>query len=87
MTRALLFEQPTQSFTGYSYYWNNIGKVRNSGVEIQIDTHNIKNRKFSWDTNINFSLSRNKLLELGGEQQVINQGKEASVTLLKLVHR
>lgn len=48
VTRALLFEQPTQSFTGYSYYWNNIGKVRNSGVEIQIDTHNIKNRKFSW---------------------------------------
>ncbi len=75
VTRALLFEQPTQSFTGYSYYWNNIGKVRNSGVEIQIDTHNIKNRKFSWDTHVNFSLSRNKLLELGGEQQVINQGE------------
>ena len=77
VTRALLFEQPTQSFTGFSHYWNNIGKVRNSGLEIQIDTHNFKNRKFSWDTNINFSLSRNKLLEVGGEQQVISQGERS----------
>ncbi|MCC8170609.1 MAG: SusC/RagA family TonB-linked outer membrane protein, partial [Parabacteroides sp.] len=84
VTRALLFEQPTQSFTGYKYYWNNIGKVRNSGVEIQIDTHLIKNRKFSWDTNINFSLSRNKLLELGGEQQVINQGERSECYIAKV---
>ena len=70
--------------SGYSYYWNNIGKVRNSGVEIQIDTHNIKNRKFSWDTNINFSLSRNKLLELGGEQQVINQGERSECYIAKV---
>lgn len=84
VTRALLFEQPTQSFTGYSHYWNNIGKVRNSGVEIQIDTHNIKNRKFTWDTNFNFSLSRNKLLELGGEQQVISQGERSECYIAKV---
>ena len=84
LTRALLFEQPTQSFTGYTYYWNNIGKVRNSGVEIQIDLYNIKKRKFSWDTNINFSLSRNKLLELGGEQQVINQGERSECYISKV---
>ena len=71
VTRALLFEQPTQSFTGYTHYWNNIGKVRNSGLEIQLDTHNMKSRKFSWDTNINFSLSRNKLLELGDRKSVV----------------
>ena len=45
VTRALLFEQPTQSFTGYTHYWNNIGKVRNSGLEIQLDTHNMKSPK------------------------------------------
>ena len=53
-------------------------------MEIQIDTHNIKNRKFSWDTNINFSLSRNKLLELGGEQQVINQGERSECYIAKV---
>jgi len=84
VTRALLFAQPTQSFTGYNYYWNNIGKVRNSGLEIQIDTYNVKKQKFSWNTNFNFSLSRNKLLELGGEQQVINQGERSECYIAKV---
>ena len=75
VTRALLFAQPTQNFTGFSYYWNNIGKVRNSGVEITLNTHNIQNKQFSWDTDFNFSLTRNKLLELGGERQMISQGE------------
>lgn len=75
VTRSLLFAQPTQTFTGFSYYWNNIGKVSNKGVEIQLETHNFRNRNFVWDTSINFSLLRNKLLELGGERQVISQGE------------
>lgn len=75
VTRALLFAQPTQSFTGFNYYWNNIGKVRNSGVEILLDTRNIQRKNFTWDTSLNFSLSRNKLLELGGERQMISQGE------------
>ena len=75
ITRALLFEQPTQSFTGFSKYWNNIGRVRNSGIEVQLSTLNITRRKFSWSTDVNFSLSRNKLLEIGGEKEVITQGE------------
>ncbi|MGN0187928.1 MAG: SusC/RagA family TonB-linked outer membrane protein [Candidatus Cryptobacteroides sp.] len=75
ITRALLFEQPTQSFTGFTNYWNNIGRVRNSGVEIQLNTLNIDHRRFKWSTDINFSLSRNKLLEIGGEREVITLGE------------
>lgn len=84
VTRSLLFAQPTQSFTGYSYYWNNIGKVSNKGVEIQLDTHNFNSRKFSWDTSINFSLSRNKLLEIGGEEQVITLGERNECYIAKV---
>lgn len=83
-TKALLFAQPTQSFTGYSNYWNNIGRVSNKGVEIQIDTHNIRNRNFSWETNFNFSLSRNKLLEIGGESQIISQGERNECYIAKV---
>lgn len=77
VTRALLFEQPTQSFTGFQYYWNNIGKVRNAGVEIQLDTRQINHKNFEWSTTVNFSLTRNKLLEIGGEAQVITQGERS----------
>lgn len=75
ITEALLFAQPTQSFTGFSKYWNNIGKVRNAGVELQIDTRNFQSRDFDWTTSFNISHSNNKLLELGGEKQMINSGE------------
>ena len=77
ITRALLFEQPTQSFTGFTKYWNNIGRVRNSGIELQLNTINFNRRYFKWETNLNFSLTRNKLLEIGGEKQVITQGERS----------
>jgi hypothetical protein len=77
ITRALLFEQPTQSFTGFTKYWNNIGRVRNAGIEFQLNTLNINRKDFSWSTDFNFSLSRNKLLEIGGERQVITQGERS----------
>ena len=77
ITRALLFEQPTQSFTGFSHYWNNIGKVRNSGVEIQLNTVNFTRSHFTWTTDLNFSLTRNKLLEIGGERQNITPGERS----------
>ena len=77
ITRALLFEQPTQSFSGFTKYWNNIGRVRNAGLEIQLDTYNIEHKNFSWETNINFSLNRNRLLEIGGEKEVITQGERS----------
>ena len=77
ITRALLFEQPTQSFTGFSHYWNNIGKVRNSGVEIQLNTVNFTRNHFTWTTDLNFSLTRNKLLEIGGERQNITPGERS----------
>ena len=84
ITRALLFEQPTQSFTGFNNYWNNIGKVRNAGVEIQLSTVNLEKRNFKWFTDFNFSLSRNKLLEIGGEAQVITQGERNETYIAKV---
>ena len=75
VTRALLFAQPMSSFAGFQSYWNNIGRVRNAGVEIQLETHQFNRKKFEWSTNFNLSLSRNKLLELGGERQMITLGE------------
>ena len=75
ITRALLFEQPMPSFAGFTNYWNNIGRVRNAGLEIQLDTYQFTRKNFSWSTNINFSLNRNRLLELAGESEVISPGE------------
>ena len=41
-------------------------------------------RNFSWETNFNFSLSRNKLLEIGGESQIISQGERNECYIAKV---
>ena len=44
----------------------------------------LNTRKFKWDTSVNFSLSRNKLLEIGGEQQVITLGERDECYIAKV---
>lgn len=83
-TRALLLEQPTQSFTGFKYNWNNIGKVRNKGLEILLETRNISSRNFKWDTSMNISMNRNRLLEYGGESQAISLGERNESYIAKV---
>ncbi len=67
-TKSLLLQQDIPAITGYLNYWNNIGKIRNSGVELEISTYNIRNKNFMWQTSFNIAANRNKLLSLGGDQ-------------------
>jgi len=70
----LLLQQPTMLITGHKTAWNNIGKVQNRGLEIELNTTNITNKKFKWTTSANFSTDKNKLLSLGGQDQLIMTG-------------
>lgn len=80
ITRSLLFQQPALSITGYTNYWNNIGKVRNQGVEIEINTYNIKTKKFEWQTQLNLSTNDNRLLSLGdGQERLLSYGERSEV--------
>jgi TonB-linked SusC/RagA family outer membrane protein len=53
---------------GYQEIWANIGGINNKGVDVQINSTNIKTKDFSWDMGITFSLNRDKITKLyGGE--------------------
>jgi TonB-linked SusC/RagA family outer membrane protein len=67
-TKSLLLQQDIPAITGFQNYWNNIGKIRNSGVEVELEVYNIRNKNFTWRTNINVAANSNKLLSLGGDQ-------------------
>jgi TonB-linked SusC/RagA family outer membrane protein len=76
VTRTLVFEQPAQSFSGFQYQWNNIGRIRNKGIELSLETFNIKNHYFSWSTTFNYLANRSRVLELGGESRLISTGTQ-----------
>lgn len=64
ITNRLFLNNQLSRTTGFSALSTNIGKVRNRGFEFTLTTENIKTRDFRWTTNINFTINRNKLLEL-----------------------
>lgn len=48
----------------------NVGKMENKGFDLALSTRNIVKKKFRWDTNLTFSLNRNKILELDDPDKI-----------------
>jgi len=66
-TRNQIVRVPLDPTTGYSSAILNSGKIRNRGVEVIINSKNISNKNFIWNTTINWSKNNNKVLELAKE--------------------
>ncbi len=80
-TDALLLKQSTMAFTGVPLTWNNIGKLKNNGIEFEITTNNFRRKNFKWTTTANIAHNQNKLLSYGEEAYVLNQGERTELYL------
>jgi len=69
-TSNLLLFAAIPSSSGYTKLLKNIGSVENQGFEFAINTVNINNKKVKWTTSFNISTNRNKILDLGGQNNV-----------------
>ncbi|MDR1526098.1 MAG: TonB-dependent receptor [Dysgonamonadaceae bacterium] len=49
---------------GRNLAWGNIGSLENKGIEMTLNTANINHKDFSWRSNLNFSLNRNKVINM-----------------------
>lgn len=63
-TRDLLMAQDLAHVTGFDTQWQNIGKIRNKGIEITLNSVNFNKRNFYWSTDFNISFIENTLLAL-----------------------
>jgi TonB-linked SusC/RagA family outer membrane protein len=66
-TKGAIFNRELLALTGFSNAVGNFGSMRNSGVELTLNTRNIQTDNFSWTTNLNFARNRNEILELDGD--------------------
>lgn len=69
-TDNLLFNVPVPYTTGFESTLTNMGKIRNTGWEIDLTTHNLDG-ELKWDTNLNLSHNSNEVLEMGTNTQQI----------------
>ena len=66
-TTDLLMDRQLPIITGYSSITANLGELGNRGLELAINTENIKTKSFSWRSNFSFSFNRNKIKKLFGD--------------------
>ncbi len=74
-TYDVLLQRNIPTTSGYSTVWTNIGKIHNSGVELSLNTINVDTKEFKWKSSFIFSLNRNRIVELLGED-LDGDGKE-----------
>lgn len=67
-THDLLMTRTVPIMNGYSKIWDNIGQTRNKGIEVTLNTVNFDTKKFRWNTDLNFSLDRDKIVDLRGDK-------------------
>lgn len=60
-TTDLLGSMPANPLTGQSSVFGNVGKMTNKGIEIAIQSENIRSKNFRWTTALQFSYNRNEL--------------------------
>lgn len=85
VSRDLLMEQMTPLELGSSTgaMMNNVGKVKNTGLEIALTTTNVQTKNFFWSTTFSFSTNKNEILELNGgkEDLVANNGSSDNLSM------
>ncbi len=68
-TNDLLLNVPLPRTSGYANKLQNLGEVQNKGFEIDLGGTPLTG-KFIWNTDINFATNRNKIISLGGQDNV-----------------
>ena len=60
-TSDLLLKIPLPAISGYSTYFNNFAQISNKGLELSVNSTNIKNSSFTWRTDFNISKNTNNV--------------------------
>lgn len=64
LTSDMLFYFYTPDSIGYSGYYDNVGDMRNSGIEVSLNGVLMQRKNFRWDAYLNFTHYTNKILRI-----------------------
>ncbi len=82
-TTDMIFDVAVPPATGYNFFRENVGEVENKGIEFLLGGVPIKTEDFKWDTSVNFSKNKNKLLSLieGLDYTTLNTTNSGNVSI------
>ncbi len=65
-SKDLLYKVDLPLESGGGSMTTNVGSVRNSGIEISLNTVNIQTKDWNWETTFNFAHNKNEVREING---------------------
>ncbi len=63
-TTDMLFNVPLSRTTGFASIMQNVGEMKNSGIEAAVNVAAIRNKNFSWDISFNITHNKNEIVKL-----------------------
>jgi TonB-linked SusC/RagA family outer membrane protein len=71
ITSDILLLRQLPFSTGVSNVWQNIGETENRGVEVSLNSRNIVQKDFSWNSTVTFTKNHEEVTKLIGDQRII----------------
>ncbi len=65
-TVDVLVNRRLPDILGFDYVTDNLGKIKNYGFEVVLNSRIINNPGFKWNMNVNFAINRNEIVSLYG---------------------
>lgn len=72
-TTDMLFSFSVAPSLGYSSYYDNIGDMYNTGLELELGANIINQRNVKWDVNVNFSTLKNEITLLHEDKKTASE--------------
>jgi len=74
-TENLLQDVPMPLVTGFYWFTDNIGSIQNRGLEVNASSNIFGSSDFNWNTDLNISFNKNKVLKLNAGKDISNNNK------------
>src|SRR5690606_28198872 len=82
-TNDLLYNVTIPAISGFTNTIVNVGDIGNRGIELELTTRNLVG-DFTWGTSFNLTKNKNKVMDLGGVDEVINTHSRGMSWLLRV---
>ena len=69
-TSDMLFSFSVAPSLGYSRYYDNVGNMYNTGVELDLTYNALKTKNINWDLHLNFATLKNRITKLADDKKV-----------------
>ncbi|MCC9043277.1 SusC/RagA family TonB-linked outer membrane protein [Myroides sp. M-43] len=73
ITSDLFLDRTLSNTSGFESIADNMGKIRNRGIEFKISGDVIRSGDFTFNLGVNFAYNKNKILSLGDEDEIITE--------------